>query len=43
MKAATNILNSVNLALSRYFSIYHKSYPVGEFVLQGSVAGGLKV
>ena len=43
MKAATNILNSVNLALSRYFSIYHKSYPVGEFVLQGSVAEGLKV
>ena len=43
MKAVTNILNSVNLALSRYFSIYHKSYPVGEFVLQGSVAEGLKV
>ena len=43
MKLATNMLNSVNLALRRYFSIYHKSYPVGEFVLQGSVAEGLKV
>ena len=43
MKSAINILNSVNIALRRYFKIYHQSYPVGEFVLQGSVAEGLKV
>ena len=43
MHFATNILNSVNQALKKYLDINHKYYPVGEFILQGSVAEGLKV
>ena len=43
MQYATNVLNSVNQALKKYLDIHHKYYPVGEFILQGSVAEGLKV
>ena len=43
MKYATNVLNSINQALRKYFSINYNYYPVGEFFLQGSVAEGMKV
>ena len=43
MEYATNVLDSVNLAFRRYFSINHTDYPVGEFILQGSAAEDMKV